>query len=598
VTSDFTVRSASRSFYTTFQTTPAATEGRSVFEVAGGAWRTPEFRRWLDHAFSTRQPVETLEIPTELPDNGSGMLRLHASHLGHDTNVGGLLLVAVEDISDERAADAARAGMLAKQTAWSARLQQVAAASLTIHSATTQDSVVGIIGAEARRILGAGDCTVVFEPEPADEETGALIVPLMGRETQLGYIRCRDKTPGAFDADDRAILTQLAHMASTAVENARLYGEMRQADVRKDEFLATLAHELRNPLAPIHHALQLMRRSTDPEEQRTNREVIERQVRQLVHLVDDLLDVSRVSRGKLDLRRRRVTLAEVLGSSIETSRPLVEAKGHTLTLTLPPQPVWLMADLTRLAQVFSNLLNNSAKYTEPGGQIVVSAEMTGADVQITVRDTGIGISPDMLPHVFDVFRQAANAGEHAQGGLGIGLTLVRRIVELHGGRVDAKSPGLGQGSEFVVHLPADATPSLKATMTETPSTPDPGGSRLRVLVVDDNEDSADTLATLLRMAGHDVDVARDGLGAVDRTASFDPDLVLLDIGLPGINGYEAARRIRQLPRGAAVQLVALTGWGQEDDRRRSREAGFDQHLVKPVDFDALRTLLASLRPRS
>ncbi len=597
VASDFTVRSASRSFYDTFRTTPADTEGRSVFEVAGGAWRPPAVRRWLEQAFASRQSVGTLEVPAELPGAGLGVLRLHAGHLKHGKTDTGQLLVAVENISDERAAEAARAGLLAKQTAWSARLQQVANASLTIHAATTQDSVVGIIGAEARRILGAGDCDVVFEPTLAHEDHGMLIVPLMGRETrQLGYIRCRDKASGPFDADDRAILTQLAHMASTAVENARLYGEMRQADLRKDEFLATLAHELRNPLAPIHHALQVMRQTTNPVEQRTNREVIERQVRQLVHLVDDLLDVSRVSRGKLDLRKGPVTLAEVLKSGIETSRPLVEAQGHALTVTLPPEPVWLFADLTRLAQVFSNLLNNSAKYTEPGGQIALTAGVEGREVLISVSDTGIGISPDMLPHVFDVFRQAANAGEHAQGGLGIGLTLVRRIIELHGGSVEARSQGLGQGSEFVVRLPADVPPPAPSSAdTANPSRIEPREPSLRVLVVDDNADSADTLAMLLRMSGHEVAVARDGYSAVDQTASFRPDLVLLDIGLPGISGYEAARRIRQLPGGPAVQLVALTGWGQEDDRRRSREAGFDQHLVKPVDFDALRNLLAGVR---
>jgi PAS domain S-box-containing protein len=597
ITSDFTVRSASRSFFETFRTTPAETEGKSVFSLAGGQWNLPELRRWLEHAVQTKLEGESLEIATDLPGAGPSVLCLHAGHLRHGTERTGLVLLAVDDISDERTAETARAGLLAKQTAWSARLQQVAAASLTINAATTQDSVVGIIGAEARHILGAGDCEVVFDSILAEELPGTLIVPLMGRETRLlGYIRCKDKSPGQFDGDDRAILTQLAHMASIAVENARLYGELRQADLRKDEFLATLAHELRNPLAPIHHALQLLRQASNASEQQANREVIERQVRQLVHLVDDLLDVSRVSRGKLDLRKNPVTLTDVLNGGIETSQPLIEAQHHAMTVSLPPEPVWLFADLTRLAQVFSNLLNNSAKYTEPGGRIWLAAVVEGAYVKISVRDTGIGITPEMLPHVFDVFRQASNAGGRAQGGLGIGLTLVRRIVELHGGSAEAHSDGPGRGSEFIIRLPVGGgpDPSGGSTVNQEPVAQQPV-TPLRVLVVDDNADSADTLAMLLRLSGHEVAVARDGYGAVDMTTTFGPELILLDIGLPGISGYEAAKRIRELPDSGRIQLVALTGWGQDDDRRRSREAGFDQHLVKPVDFDALRTLLENVR---
>jgi PAS domain S-box-containing protein len=512
---------------------------------------------------------------------------------------GGVVLGAVlvfRDVTDDRKAETALNRSLAREQSWAARMRQVAAASLTINAATTQDSIVGVIDSESRRILGAGRCKVMFEEAAAVEEEGSLVVPLTNRAGKpLGYIQCSDKTSGRFDDDDRAVLMQMAQMASIALENSTLYNEIRAADARKDEFLATLAHELRNPLAPISNSLQVLRAESDPLRLAESRKVIERQVGQLVHLVDDLLDVSRVSRGKLELRRSRVRLAEVLHAAIETSQPVIAAHRHTLRVNEAAGDVWLDADLTRLAQVFSNLLNNGAKYMEPGGVIAVEASADADNVVVAVRDRGIGIAPDVLPYVFDMFVQADRSLERAQGGLGIGLTLVRRLVELHDGSVTVLSDGPGKGSEFVVRLPrAAAGVADTSALGATPPAPADALPARRILVVDDNKDAVDSLVLLLSIVGQSVVAARDGLDALEQFERFEPEVVVLDLGLPGINGYEVARRIRSADKGRHVTLVALTGWGQDEDRRRSITAGFDYHLVKPVDFEALKTLLAGL----
>ncbi len=508
-------------------------------------------------------------------------------------------VLVFRDVSEDRKAEIALNHSLAREQSWAERLRQVAAASLTINSATTQDSIVGVIDGEARRILGAGRCNVVFADAAIAEDEGSLVVPLATRAGRaLGYIQCTDKASGRFDDDDRAVLTQMAQMASIALENSRLYNEIRVSDARKDEFLATLAHELRNPLAPISNSLQVLRAETDQVQVSDSRAVIERQVAQLVHLVDDLLDVSRVSRGKLELRRRQVLLSDVLAAAAETSQPAIDAHGHRLQVSQPVEPIWLDADLTRLAQVFSNLLNNSAKYMEPGGTIVVQASADGDSVVVSVRDTGIGITPEMLPYVFDLFVQADRTLERAHGGLGIGLTLVRRLVELHDGSVTASSDGPGKGSQFVVRLPRAA--GGDETLTPPSSVPASAGSLpvRRILIVDDNKDAVDSLALLLSIVGQTVTTSRDGLDALAQFEQFGPEVVVLDIGLPGLNGYEVARRIRAMTTTPPPVLVALTGWGQEEDRRRTVEAGFDHHLVKPVDFNALKALLAGLPRRS
>jgi signal transduction histidine kinase/ActR/RegA family two-component response regulator len=369
------------------------------------------------------------------------------------------------------------------------------------------------------------------------------------------------------------------------------------ASRRKDEFLAMLGHELRNPLAPIRHALQIMRLAgSDSVEVGQARDLMERQVQNLVRLIDDLLDVSRITRGKIHLRKERLDLATVVQSALEISRPHLEAAGHELTVALPPKPLYVQADAARLAQVVANLLNNATKYTEPGGRIWLTAEREGAQAVVRVRDTGIGIPAEMLPDIFGMFVQVDSALERSQGGLGIGLTLVKSLVEMHGGGVEACSAGPRQGSEFVVRLPL--APEGRASQEEErhlqePQPPDRLPA-LRILVVDDNRESADSLGLLMKLVGHDVRVAYDGPAAVEVARTFQPQVLLQDLQLPGMSGFEVARRIREQPATGNVLFVALTGYGSDEDRRRCLEGGFDHHLVKPVDFCTLQQVLASL----
>jgi PAS domain S-box-containing protein len=426
----------------------------------------------------------------------------------------------------------------------------------------------------------------------------AQSTPLVSRSGDLmGMISTHWRVTHEPAERDLRLLDVLARQAADLIERSRAEHALRDADRKKDEFLATLAHELRNPLAPIRNAVQLLtaRGPANPELQWAGG-VIDRQVRLMARLLDDLLDVSRISHNKPELRTERVDLVTVIEAAVETSRPVIEAGRHELTVTLPSAPIPLDADPVRLAQVFSNLLNNAARYTEDGGHIRVSAERQGDDVIVTVKDTGIGIASELLPHIFEIFSQARPAPE-SQGGLGIGLSLVKGLVELHGGTVEASSSGPGRGSEFVVRLPIAA--ETPARMPARPVTDDlrlPTPKR-RVLVVDDNRDSADSLTMLLQVMGHDACTAYDAEEAIQTAAEFQPDIVLLDIGMPTLNGYDACRRIREQPWGQDMFLIALTGWGQEEDRRRSEEAGFDHHMVKPLDPAVLRQLLASSSSR-
>jgi PAS domain S-box-containing protein len=370
---------------------------------------------------------------------------------------------------------------------------------------------------------------------------------------------------------------------------------LRDADRRKDEFLAMLAHELRNPLAPIRNSLNILRlmSQSDPAVEQVG-QMMERQVNHMVRLVDDLLEVSRITRGKIELRLELVEVAGVVRSAVETSQPLISAAGHQLAVSIPPEPLTVHADPVRLSQVISNLLNNSAKYTETGGQIWLTVRREDDHVAISVRDTGIGIAPEMLPNVFQLFTQVDRDSARAQGGLGIGLTLVKSLTEMHGGEVHAHSAGPGQGSEFVIRLPLAA----QQAGAETPPAEDgprSGFSPRRILVVDDNRDAAMSMGMLLKVLGSDVRVEFSGPDALSAMAEYRPAIVLLDIGMPGMDGYEVARRIRQQPEYKDVTLIALTGWGQESDRRRSQSAGFDYHLTKPADINVLETLLISLQ---
>jgi PAS domain S-box-containing protein len=372
----------------------------------------------------------------------------------------------------------------------------------------------------------------------------------------------------------------------------RLNDELAQANRRKTEFLATLAHELRNPLAPLSNGLHLMRLAGGkPEMLEKTRQMMERQVQHMVHLVDDLLDVARISTGKVELRRRRIDLKEVVATAVETSAALIEAGRHKLNLEVPPQALPMDADPTRIAQVVSNLLNNAAKYTPEAGRITLKVGVEGNEAVLSVTDTGIGIDPDALAKVFEMFAQVPSSVAKPQGGLGIGLSLVQSLVALHGGSVSAASPGVGRGSTFTVRLPLANGSDAGGGSSKPPADAAPAG-QLQVLVVDDNKDAAESLGVLLEIEGHATHIAHTGAEALQLAQAQQPlDIVFLDIGLPDMSGYEVARRLRLLPGLDKTLLVALTGWGTEDDRQRTREAGFDRHLTKPAELPAVEELL-------
>jgi signal transduction histidine kinase len=393
--------------------------------------------------------------------------------------------------------------------------------------------------------------------------------------------------------------TELEHtnrvLQSEVAERARVETALKEADRHKDEFLAVLAHELRNPLAPIRNAVEIMRRSALSDPQLAwSRDVIERQVKHLTRLVDDLLDVSRITRGNINLSREPVAVTTIVARAIETIQPLIAEQRHELTVDVPEDTLEVEGDLTRLTQVLGNLLNNAAKYTDPGGSLSVTVRRVGTDVEIRVRDNGIGIPPELLPRLFQLFTQVDGAAHRAQGGLGIGLALVRQLIQMHGGSVTAYSQGPGHGSEFLIRLPLRARVYRDAHAMADAPPDEPARRGHRILLADDNRDALESLATLLQCDGHEVFTAADGAEALEVAAECRPDVVLLDIGMPKLDGYEVARRIRAEAWGKSAVLIALTGWGQDEDRRRSREVGFDSHLVKPLDPEALSTLLARL----
>jgi signal transduction histidine kinase/ActR/RegA family two-component response regulator len=387
------------------------------------------------------------------------------------------------------------------------------------------------------------------------------------------------------EREQQALALRQAHE-----ELARQAEQLREADRRKDEFLATLAHELRNPLAPLRTGLDVLKTAPGTEAAGRAREMMDRQLGHMVRLIDDLLDISRITLGKLILKPERLTLRSVIDAAVEASRPAIDAAHHLLLVSLPDAPIWLEADRTRLAQVVGNLLNNAAKYTPRGGRLEVRARREGNDAVIEVQDSGIGIPPETISEAFQLFSQLNRTLDRAQGGLGIGLALVRKLLDAHGGTIEAKSEGLGRGCTFTVRVPAlpEAPVATSARPGEAPTLQ----QAQRVLVVDDNYDAADSLSMLLEALGHQTRTAHSGPEAVVAAEEFLPDLIFLDIGLPGLSGYEVARRLRKRAEIASAMLVALTGWGKEEDRRKALEAGFDVHLTKPVDLKAIETVLA------
>ena len=602
---------------------------------------------WMALALRNNESYDGRDITIERPDGTRRMVLSHATPI-HDAagEVAGAVNVLV-DITDHRVAEeAARRQSERMQLLW-----ESAAVLLTANDPTAMlrelfatigphmgldtyfncvlneardglrvDSCIGISEEEAGRIVAlfpartSGDPigrrrrpTVVTDikrsaqPDAAALEAAGLnayaCYPLVSAAGLLGTVSFGSRSRSSFDSEELSFLEAICQYASVANERLRLLGELREADARKDEFLATLAHELRNPLAPVRNAAHVLRmKAPDDPELRWGRDVIERQVEHLTRLVDDLLDISRIARGRLELRKERVELREVIRSAVEMSRPLIEQRAHELTVHLPEKPVYLQADSVRLAQVFMNLLNNAAKYTERGGDIRLTAEVADGSLVVRVRDTGAGIAADALPRIFELFYRADSSLERSHPGLGIGLSLVGRLVEAHGGSVVARSEGPGKGSEFAVTLPTVEEPEERRTDGQAGRKDgvriDATASR-RVLVADDVKDAADSLAMLLELRGYEVRTAHDGHEAVEVAEEFRPHVALLDIGMPKLNGYDACRRIRERPWGQRMVLIALTGWGQPEDRRRTEEAGFDAHIVKPVEIKVLLEVLAS-----
>jgi PAS domain S-box-containing protein len=573
-----------------------------VFQIIDARTREPVENpalRALREATVVSFPTQTILIArdgTERPtDDSAAPMRSES----------GVMLGAVlvfRDISERKRAEEAQAFLAA-----------IVESSDDAIVSKTLDGIIRSWNAGAERLFGykaeeviGRPITLIIPPERQDEEQ-EILARLRNGERIDHFETVRVSKQGrridisltvspVRDSAGRVI--GASKVARDITDRKKAEKALLEADRRKDEFITLLAHELRNPLATLRNSVEIVRLAREPNAIAPTLDIMERQLGLMVHLIDDLLDISRINRNKMELRRSRVRLDTVLSNAIETVRPLLESAGHELILSFPPEPVYLDADLTRLAQVFGNLLGNSVKYTGRGGRIWLTAEPGGSEIIVSIRDTGIGIPREALPHIFEMFSQVGRSIERSTGGLGIGLALVKGLVEIHGGTVSAESPGIGLGSTFTVRLPALAS-------RPEPTESDSGERALamrrpaqRILVADDNRDSTASMALLLKLKGNEVRTAHDGNEAIEVAEAFQPQVILMDVGMPGVNGYEATRRIREQPWGKGITIIALTGWGQEHDKERSREAGCDAHLVKPLNLAELDKLLEGSKAAS
>ncbi len=614
LTADLRVRKANPSFYRTFKVTPEETVGQLVYDLGNQQWDIPWLRKLLEEVLPKDTAFDDFEVEHVFPVIGRKFMLLNARRICRPDNQTELILLAIEDTTERRQAEEARQESESRYTSLVKNIKD--------HSIFMMD-LAGSISSwntEAERIIGYAESeilgrnfSVIFTPEDLQRGLPGQELRLAREDGRAEDERWHVRKDGSrfwalgivtpmHDATGHVtgfskILRDMTERKCAELQLQEQAVALKQADRLKDEFLAMLAHELRNPLAPIRNSLHIMKQpGANGAMLQQVRDMAERQVQHMARLLDDLLDVSRISQGRIELRKEVVDVADLVNRTAEAIRPLVEERRHELTIALPYKPVRVEGDPTRLEQVLTNLVNNAAKYTDPGGHIWLTVERRGAEAVLRVRDTGIGISQDMLPKVFDLFVQAERRLDRSQGGVGIGLTLVKKLVELHGGTIEAASRGLGRGSEFVVRLSALAEESASLPKEDQRvGDTDRALPAYRVLVVDDNVDAADSLAMLLRLVGQEVRVAHDGAAALTPPQDLCPQIVFLDIGMPGMDGYEVCRRLRRQPGTEKALFIALTGWGQDEDRRRSAEAGFDHHLVKPVEPVALMKLLAGLQ---
>ena len=601
------VHTANRAFYRTFHAEKGETEGRFLYDLGNGQWNIPRLRALLDGVLSNSHPIHDCDVEQDFPAIGKKVMLLNACRFESVASRPNLILLAIEDITLRKQAEVAVQTSEVRYR----RLFQTAKDGILILDADTlriidtnpfMTELLGytydeFVGKELWEIGFFGDKQASQAAYQELQEKGYIRYDHLPLETKDGRRAEVEFVSNVYEVDHRRIaqcnirdVSERSRLERRTQEQAEAFADLHR---RKDEFLAMLGHELRNPLAPILNAVQLLRLEQDESGlQQRARSIIERQVGQLVHLVDDLLEVSRISTGRIHLHRELLDLRAIVERGVETVRPLIEQRRHVLAVHLPPSPIWMNGDTTRLEQVVVNLLNNAAKYSDDGGHIRIRLQQTGNEAVLHVRDSGVGIAPELMPHIFELFTQAERSLARSQGGLGIGLCLVQRLVEMHGGTIAASSV-LGHGSEFVVRLPlvVTAEPQPLSAPTETA---EPIGPSLRVLVVDDNVDMAASLEMLLRQAGHAVRTVHDGPAALEAALDYRPNVVLLDIGLPGLDGYEVAERIRRQPALKGLVLVAMTGYGQQTDRQRSQEAGFDHHLVKPADFKTVQKILATI----
>jgi PAS domain S-box-containing protein len=608
------VRTANVAFYRGFRASKEETEGRFVYDLGNGQWDIPQLRTLLAQALSNSHPVEDFEVDHTFPALGRRNMLLNARRFPPNSKDPDLVLLAIEDVTDRRRSAAA----VERSEVRYRRLFQMAKDGILILDADTGKVIdanpfmTALLGYSRDEFLGKelweiglfGDINQSRAAYQELQEKGYVRyehLPLVNRSGQRVEV---EFVSNVYQENDQQVvqcnvrdITERSRLQRLTQEQAAALADL---DRRKDEFLAMLSHELRNPLAPILNAALLLRLQSNRNRLRgienpilqQSATIIERQVGQLTRIVDELLEVSRITTGRIQLHQQSIALGVVAENAVSTVRSLFDQKRHELTVSLPAQTIWVHADEARLEQVVVNLLANAAKYTDQGGHVWLTAQQEGDEAVLRVRDTGVGIAPEILPRIFELFTQAERSLDRAQGGLGIGLALVQRLVEMHGGTM-AVSSALGQGSEFVVRLPLVPPPPPQSSSPPT-ETSQPAGPSLRVLVVDDNVDTVTTLAMLVTESGHDVRTAYDGPTVLEAALDYRPNVVLLDIGLPGLNGYDVAKQLRQQPALQNVVLVAMTGYGAESDLQRSFAAGFDHHLVKPGDFGKLLQILATV----